>query len=189
MAALVRELFGLDCPPATDALQVALANPNPISHGVLALTNLTRIELGESWPQFTMMTPAACRLMEALAAERDALAAAYGHELESLASCLHRANHVPVAPLAEMTARLAALRPDLLGPTTLDSRYVTEDAPYGLGFWLAIAAPKAVPMPATDAMLRLLELAWGRDLRRNPLLDELDLAALPRLLREGAGRD
>jgi hypothetical protein len=43
-------------------------------------------------------------------------------------------------------------------------------------------------MPATDAMVRMLEVLWGRDLRRNPLLDELDLAGLPRLLRNGAGR-
>jgi opine dehydrogenase len=188
MAALATELFGLACPTVRDVLQVALLNLNPIAHSVMALTNVTRMERGEEWSQYAMMTPAACRLMEAMGGEREALAAAYGHRLDSLASFLHRANGVALAPLAEIAAAIAAKRPEVLGPKTMDSRYVTEDVPFGLGFYLAAAAPRGVAMPVTEAVVRSLEVLWGRDLRANPMLAAIDLAGLAPLLRDGVGR-
>ena len=188
MAALAETLFGLSCPVSADALHVALLNLNPIAHGVMALTNVTRMEHAEDWSQYAMMTPAACRLMEAMAAERAALAAAYGHTLPSLAGVLARSNKVAELSLADTAATIAVKRPDVLGPKTLDTRYVTEDAPYGLAFYLAAAAPKAVAMPVTEAALRMLEVLWGQDLRRNPLLDGVDLSALPAMLEKGVGR-
>lgn len=189
MAALAQDLFGFEAPVSPDALHVSLLNLNPIAHSVLALTNVTRMERGEDWPQYAMMTPFACNLILAMEQERTALAAAYGHRLESIATFLARANRVEAAPLADMTAEIAAKRPEVLGPKTTDSRYVTEDVPFGLAYYLAIAAPKGIAMPVTDGMVRLLETLWGRDLRANPMLDGLDLADLPRLLREGVGRD
>jgi opine dehydrogenase len=188
MAALAHDLFGLDCPLSPDALHAALLNLNPIAHAVLALTNVTRMEHAEDWPQYAMMTPAACRMMEVMGAERDALAAAFGHRLESLATFLHRANGLPLAPLADLTAAIARKRPDVLGPKTMESRYVTEDVPFGLAFYQAIAATAGIAMPVTGALVTALEALWGRDLRRNPLLDTIDLADLPRLLRDGVGR-
>jgi opine dehydrogenase len=188
MAALATDLFGFDAPVSPDALHVSLLNANPIAHAVLALTNVTRIERAEDWPQYAAMTPFACNLMLALEAERDALAAAYGHAVESLATVLARANPVEPGPLATMTAAIAAKRPEVLGPKATETRYVTEDVPFGLAYYLAIAAPKGIAMPATDGMVRMLELLWGRDLRTNPMLAELDLAALPHLLRDGVGR-
>jgi len=189
MAALASDLFGLDCPLSPDALHVALLNLNPIAHAVLALTNVTRMERGEDWPQYAMMTPAACRMMEAMGAERDALAAAFGHRLESLATFLQRANRLPLAPLAEIAAAIAERRPDVLGPKTMESRYVTEDVPFGLAFYQAIAATAGVKMPVTDAVVTALEALWGRDLRRNTLLDAIDMTDLPALLRDGVGRN
>ena len=186
MAALAQDLFGHECPPSPDALHASLLNLNPIAHAVMALTNVTRMERGEAWSQYAMMTPAACRIMEAMGAERDALAARFGHRLDSLASFLQRANGVPPAPLAETAAAIAAKRPDVLGPKTLETRYVTEDVPFGLSFYLALAG--TTPMPVTSAVVTALEALWGRDLRANPVLDAIDLASLPRGLWEGIGR-
>jgi len=188
MARLAQDLFGMDFPLSPDALHVTFLNINPIAHSVLALTNVTRMERAEDWPQYAVMTPFACNLMLAMQAERDALAAAYGHELGSLAEFLHRANGVPVGPLHGMTAAIAAARPGVLGPKTTESRYVTEDVPFGLAFYLAVAAPKGIAMPVTESMIRMLEALWARDLRANPMLDSLAIADLPRLLVEGAGR-
>jgi opine dehydrogenase len=188
MAALAHALFGMDFPLSPDALHASLVNINPIAHGALALTNVTRMERAEEWPQYAAMTPFACRLMTALQAERDALGAAYGHALPGLDLALHRANGVPLGPLHEMTAAIAAARPGVTGPKTTESRYVTEDVPFGLAYYLAVAAPKGVAMPVTEAAVRVLETLWGRDLRNNPMLAELDLSALPELLAEGAGR-
>lgn len=188
MAALAKTLFGNEYLPSPDAFHASLVNANPIAHAVLALTNVTRIEHGEEWSQYAAMTPAACRLMEALETERAAVAAAYGTATDSLRTHFHRANGVPIGPLAEMTARIAEGRGNVLGPKSLETRYVTEDVPYGLAFYLRVAAPKGVPLPVTDAVVTTLEALWGRDLRENPLLDALDLARLPVLLRDGVGR-
>jgi opine dehydrogenase len=188
IARLVQDLFGIGAPLAPDVLFPALANINPIAHAVLALTNATRIERAEDWPQYAMMTPAACRLMAAMEAERAALAAAFGHALPGLATALHRANGVALASLAEMTANIAAARPEVRGPNSMATRYVTEDVPHGLSAWLDLAASKGVAMPVTEAAVRLLSLLWDQDLRASPVLEEIDLPALPRLLRDGAGR-
>ncbi|MDW8397566.1 MAG: NAD/NADP octopine/nopaline dehydrogenase family protein [Acetobacteraceae bacterium] len=185
IAALAEALFGIACPVA---LPLALANANPIIHAALALANVTRIERGEAWGQYEMMTAASCRLMSALEAERAALAAALGVVLPSLAEALSRANALPIAPLPAMGAAIAASRGAVFGPTSLETRYVTEDVPFGLAVHLRLAAGARVPMPLTEATVAVLEALWGRDLRANPLLDALEGAATEAALSAGFGR-
>ncbi len=178
MAALAEDLFGNRWPTVPDALAAAFINTNPIAHAALALANVTRIEKRETWGQYGLMTPAVCRLMEALCAERDALAARFGHHPPSLVEALHRTNGVPRGPLHEMTAAIEAGAGVIAGPTDMATRYVTEDVPYGLAFYLALAAAIGQPMPVTEASVTVLESLWGQGLRENPLLEGLDLAAL-----------
>jgi opine dehydrogenase len=188
MATLATALFGHACPVAPDVLQPALANANPIIHAALALTNATRIERAEAWPQYELMTEATCRLMSALEAERAALAAALGYAVPTLAESLHRASGVPRGPLAAMGAAIAASGRAVLGPADMQTRYVTEDVPFGLSFYLWLAAGCGVAMPRTAAAVAVLETVWDRDLRANPLLDALQPAGLAPLLRLGVGR-
>ncbi len=188
MAALAHALFGNRYLPSPDVLQVALINANPIIHAALALTNLTRIEQGEAWPQYGMMTEGCCRLMDALDRERDALAGAWGLTIPGIATALHRANQVPVGPLAEMGRTIAAGRGAVLGPTTLDNRYITEDVPFGLTFYLALAAARGVAMPVTRSVVIALEACCGQDFSHNPLLGGIDWAGLPAALIHGIGR-
>jgi opine dehydrogenase len=70
----------------------------------------------------------------------------------------------------------------------METRYVTEDVPYGLAFYLWLARGAGVPMPQTEAVVALLETLWGRDLRGNGLLATLGAAPLPEMLRDGIGR-
>lgn len=188
IAALATALFGHACPIAPDVLQPALANANPIIHAALALANTTRIERAEAWPQYELMTEATCRLMSALEEERGALAAAFGHAVPTLAESLHRASGVPLGPLPAMGAAIGAAGRSVAGPTSMETRYVTEDVPFGLSFYLWLARGRGVAMPRTEATVAVLETLWGRDLRANALLDTLDPLHLPRLLREGIGR-
>ncbi|WP_161993496.1 NAD/NADP octopine/nopaline dehydrogenase family protein [Muricoccus nepalensis] len=188
MGALATALFGHASPAAPSALGAGIANANPIIHAVLALTNVTRIERAEEWPQYGLMTPAACRMMEALARERAALAALFGTPVLDLEESLHRANGVPLGPLAEMAARIAETRGAVAGPAAMETRYVTEDVPYGLAFYLWLARGQGLAMPVTEAVVTALEALWGRDLRRNPLLDGLDPGAIAEALDAGYGR-
>jgi len=188
LGAVATALFGHESPSAPSALHAGLANANPIIHAVLALTNVTRIERAEAWPQYGMMTPAACRLMQALAAERAALASRFGLGVLGLDESLHRANGVPIGPLHEMAAAIERSRGAVNGPASTETRYVTEDVPYGLAFYLWLAAARGIAMPVTEAVVTALEALWGRDLRRNPLLDAIDPGGLDAGLRDGIGR-
>ncbi|NKC34362.1 NAD/NADP octopine/nopaline dehydrogenase family protein [Falsiroseomonas selenitidurans] len=188
LAALATALFGHDCPVAPDVLHPALANANPIIHAVLALANVTRIERAETWPQYALMTEASARLMQALEAEREALAAAWGLAVLSLAESLHRASGVPRAPLPAMGLAIDAGGRSVAGPAAMDTRYVTEDVPFGLAFYLWLAARRGVAMPRTAAVVAVLETLWGRDLRANPLLATLEGLDLAAALREGLDR-
>lgn len=185
LAAIAEALFGNRWPTVPDVLAAALINTNPIAHAALALANVTRIEKRESWGQYGLMTEAVCRLMEDLAAERDALAARFGHKPPSLAWSLHRTNGVPLGPLHEMTAAIEQGRGVIAGPTEMSTRYVTEDVPYGLAFYLAVAGAIGLDMPVTAATVRVVESLWGKDLRDNPLIAGLDLANLPASLSRG----
>ncbi|RYY60922.1 MAG: hypothetical protein EOO24_59440, partial [Comamonadaceae bacterium] len=49
------------------------------------------------------------------------------------------------------------------GPTTLDSRYVTEDVPFGLVPTIRLAALAGVPVPLHDSGLRVMSALYGRD--------------------------
>jgi opine dehydrogenase len=131
------------------------------------------------------MTEAVCRVMDALGAERDALAARFGHRPPSMVEAFHRTNGVPRGKLHEMALAIEQGRGFVAGPTDMATRYVTEDVPYGLAFYLAVAAAVGQPMPVTEATVTMLETLWGQGLRANPLLAGLDLSDLPAALAQG----
>ena len=65
------------------------------------------------------------------------------------------------------------------GPVSLDSRYFTEDVPYGLAFYSALGRSAGVPTPALDACVVLAGAACGRDFAaENELAAELGIAAM-----------
>ncbi|MGK7867977.1 NAD/NADP octopine/nopaline dehydrogenase family protein [Falsiroseomonas sp. E2-1-a20] len=159
IAVLATALFGRGYPRAPNILQPALANA-------------TRIERGEAWSQYELMTEASCRLRAGGAA---------------LAESLHRAS-VPRGPLHEMGQAVAATGRVVAGPPSMETRYVTEDVPDGLAFYLWLAGGCGIAMPGTEATVTLLETLWHRDLRGNALLAPLAGRYLEAMLRDGVGR-
>ncbi|HET7097912.1 MAG TPA: NAD/NADP octopine/nopaline dehydrogenase family protein [Casimicrobiaceae bacterium] len=186
-----RNLFGERFDLAASALAIALVNINPVAHAGLALANLTRIELGEAWPQYRYLTLAVSRLIDRLDAERRAVAESFGLSVRTIEQHFEHSFDLPRAPLAEQASQLHARRGGPPGPTSLDTRFVLEDAPFGLGFTAAVARIAGVRVPLTDACLDVLSASWGRDLRAdNDILPNLDLggldaSALARLASEG----
>jgi opine dehydrogenase len=158
---------------------IGLSNLNPQNHLAIALCNLTRMEKGETWLQYANITGAVGRLMEALDAERLAIAAAYGVQVRTLQEHFRLSFAATGETMAEMAASLSARGADVAAPATLDSRYVTEDVPFGLWPTVCLAEAAGRKAPLHEAGVRMLSALYGRDFAaENDLLPALgDLAA------------
>lgn len=179
-----RELFGDRFTLRSSLLAVALSNLNAQNHMALALCNLTRMEHGETWGQNHNLTPAVTRLIEALDAERLAIARAFDLSVRTVHEHFHHSFDLTIGPLAEMAQALAARSGGANGPATLDTRYVTEDMPFGLVPTIRLAEMAGVPAPLHEAGLRLMSALYGRDFEtENDILPKLG-ALSPETLRD-----
>lgn len=172
-------LFGERFVRRADLLTIALSNVNPQSHLALALCNFTRMEKGEAWGQSEHMTEAVGRLLEALDAERLAIAKAFGREVRSMRQHYSLTYGLPDAPLGD-TARVLAGRGDpTLGPATIQTRYTLEDVPFGLVPLVWLGQLAGVPTPLHQAGIDLFSALYGRDLvAENDLLPALQAQGL-----------
>jgi len=174
-------LFG-DVAVVRDGLiAIALSNLNAQNHLGIALANMTRMEHGEAWSQGANVTPNVGRLLEALDLERLAIARAFGKEVRTIFEHFHLSFHVPVAPIAEMNRQMAAQGTGGTGPASADSRYVTEDVPFGLVTTSHLGRIAGVPTPLHDAGIDILSAMYGRDFRsENDLLRALEFDTMTR---------
>jgi opine dehydrogenase len=178
MLALCRSLFDDRFVPRDDLIAVSLSNVNPQNHLGMALCNFTRIEKAEQWLNWGGLTPAVGRLIEALDAERLAVAAAFGVSVRSVRDHFHLSFGVPHGPLGDAGAILAA-RDANPGPASLDTRYITEDVPFGLVPSTVLGRIASVPMPLHEAGVSIFSALYGRDFRtENDLLPTLALNGL-----------
>jgi opine dehydrogenase len=173
-------------------LQAGLSALNPIVHPPGVLLNAGRIERsrGEFWFYEEGVTPAVVAAIEALDAERLAIGAAYGLALVPVAEAFHRVGFGPAGDLWGVingSAMLTALR----APGAIATRWLTEDVPYGLATWAALADPVGVETPVMDAIVTLASAVLGMDCRagaRTPVelgLAELTPATLAAFLQYG----
>lgn len=174
---LCQALFGDRFQPRDGLLAISLSNLNPQNHMGIALGNITRMERGESWSQGQNVTPAIGRLLEELDQERLAIAAALGLEVKTIFEHFHLSFHVPVASISEMNQAMHAQGNGGTGPATGDSRYVTEDVPYGLALTAALGRLTGCPAVLHEAGIRIFSAMYGRDFEaENELLAALELA-------------
>jgi opine dehydrogenase len=188
MLALCQDLFGDRFVPRDDLIAVSLSNVNPQNHLGLALCNFTRIERGETWANWSGLTPAVGRLIEALDAERLAVAAAYGVTVRTVRDHFHLSFAVPHGPVGDAGAILAA-RDANPGPASTETRYITEDVPFGLVPSTMLAHIAGVPMPLHEGGISIFSALYDRDFRaENDLLpvlvlDGLSMDSLRRLVQ------
>lgn len=172
--ALCTALFGGRFVKRDGLLAIALSNLNPQNHLAIALFNLTRMEHGERWGQAENVTPAVGRVMEMLDAERLAIAKAFDVSVRTIKEHYAFSYQLPVASIAEMNAELHRRGNGGFGPTTLNSRYVLEDAPFGLLPTILLGRLAGQPARLHEAGLTMLSAAYGRDfVKDNDLLPAL----------------
>ncbi|MCB1490539.1 MAG: NAD/NADP octopine/nopaline dehydrogenase family protein, partial [Rhodobiaceae bacterium] len=174
--ALCKRLFGDVFAPREGLLAIALSNLNPQCHMGIALGNMTRMERGEAWSQGQNVTPNVGRLLERLDEERLAIADALGLSVKTVHDHFHLSYHVPMASVSAMNQQMHAEGSGGTGPATADTRYVTEDVPYGLVATELLGALTGRPAPLHGAGIDIFSAMYGRDFRNeNALLEALGL--------------
>jgi opine dehydrogenase len=188
-----RALCGERFAPAPDLLAVALSNLNPPVHMANALLNFTRMERAEVWPNYGCITAGVGRLVEALDAERLAVAAAFGHGVRSAREHMRKSTaDLPAdATFSEMAQIIESRRAGgSPGPASAESRYVTEDVPFGIHPLIELGRVARVPTPLHAAGLALLNAVYGRDFAaENDLLPALGLEAMDAATLQARCRD
>ena len=188
--AVCQALFGDRFMARNDLLALAVSNLNPQNHMGIALCNLTRMERGESWSQNENLTDAVGRLMEALNAERLAIAAKLGVAVRTIRERYSLSFNVPPGTVGEIARHMHERGDAMFGPTSLDTRYVLEDVPFGLVPTAKLGRLVGAPATLHEAGAAILSAAYGRDLAaENDLLpaigfDRLSLDDLRRGARE-----
>lgn len=189
---LCNGLFGERFVARDGMLAIAVSNLNPQNHLAIALMNMTRMERGETWHQAQNVTPAVGRLIEALDAERLAIAAALGVQVRTVKEHFSLSFHVAPASVSEMNQEMHRNGSDVTGPKTATSRYVLEDVPFGLVATAELGRLAGVPAPLHEAGIALFSAAYGIDFTQaNDLLpaigmQSLSLEQLKTLARDGA---
>ena len=154
--------FGNRYVDGTDTLSVGLGNCNAIYHVPPAVLNIKTVEDSAKLPQHTLVTPRIAEVINALDEERLSLAEALGVKTHSFWEFLATAYGVTegshVERIVQGYGRQAFPEPD-----SLTHRYFTEDIPFGLVTWNSLAKQIGLPLPLTDAFIRISGILCGAD--------------------------
>ena len=150
--------------PYPHVLGAGLGAMNPIVHPPGVIMNAGRIEhsRGDFYFYEEGVTPGVVRVIEALDGERRALGAAFDLELLPVAEAFHAAGF---GPKGDLWAAINGSRmlTQLRAPGSLQTRWISEDVPYGLRTWTELGRTAGVPMPVADALVTLADRIMGID--------------------------
>jgi opine dehydrogenase len=170
----------LDLEAGKNVLEIGFSSINPVIHPPGTVLNAGRIERskGEFYVYEEGMTPSVARVIDCLDAERLAVAEALGMTLLPVAEALSSAGLGPKGSTWQ-TLNGSQTLTFIKGPTSLKSRYLAEDIPYGLLTWASIADGLGVDTPIMDAFVSLgfALLGYGPE-RGSRSAAELGLAGL-----------
>jgi opine dehydrogenase len=177
----LEELFaGIRAYP--NVLACGLAAMNPVVHPAGVLLNAGRIEhaRGEFYFYEEGVTPAVCHLIYAVDRERLAVARALGFDLSPVDEAFHEAGFGPRGDLWA-TINGSRMLTQLRAPGSLESRWLTEDVPYGLGAWASLAERLGVAAPVLQSLLTVISATVGIDFWKSArTVRELGLAGMTR---------
>ena len=148
--------------PYPHVVAAGLGAMNPIVHPPGVLMNAGRIERshGEFYFYEEGVTPGVVRVITALDAERRAVGEALGLRLLPVADAFHAAGFGPQGDLwatINGSQMLTAMR----APGSLQTRWLSEDVPYGLRTWVELGEALGVEMPVARACIALGDAVMG----------------------------
>ena len=148
-------------------VEAALHNPNLIVHTVGGFMSIPRIEAteGDYWMYKEVFTPSVWNLVEALDNEKRALLSALGLPDTPYVNSCHERNDRNNTENPKDAFFDWALNHSQRGPSTADSRYLTEDVPQGLAMLESLGKATGVPTPVCSSLITLSSAALRRDFR------------------------
>ena len=185
LMALIREILPPSV-PAANVFQTGLATMNPVLHVPGMLGNQGRLDAGERFQFYGAgITASVARVIEAVDGERMAVARAFNVNVLTMREWLAQTYGLEGDDLYALIQRLHAdIFKDSPAPGALDTRYVTEDVPYGLVPLAELGRLAGISTPVCDALTTVASAALGRNFRHEGRtlarmgLDGLSLAAV-----------
>lgn len=172
-------------------VEAALHNPNMIVHTVGAIMSIPRIEAtkGEYCMYHEVFTPSVWKILEALDGEKMRILSRLGYEpVPYVEACKFRNSLDEQRDGKEVFFAYAAMPSRAKGPSSVDSRYITEDVSQGLVLLESLGQVLSVPTPVASALIEIASAALGRDLRANGRsLDALGIENVQAILRDARG--
>jgi len=177
--ALCQELYGDRFALQDNVLTISMDNHNPVYHVPPFVCNLSRVEKAEQWMIWPNITRGVAAFVRALDRERMAVMEAYGLKGRTVEDYFHIAFGVPKRDLVEMFGDVERKLKGPVGPQVFEHRFILEDVPYALVFFLALGRVAGVPMPVTDACVTTTSAIFSRDFRtQNEILNTLRLDSM-----------
>ncbi len=138
-----------------DIIRISLDNMNFMVHPGPVMLNTGRIEGGVDFEYYIDMTPAQCRLIEALERERMMIGKAYGLNLREFAD---EFKHLYATTSGDTVYEVLTNNEGykgIKGPKTMENRYLLEDVPFALAAIKTLAVIANVQTPCIDAVVTL----------------------------------
>jgi opine dehydrogenase len=173
----VREVFP-HIQPRASLLHTVFPYTNAIHHPPALLLNVGRVEAtgGDYRHYYDGITPSVGRLIDALDAERVAVAKGLGVEIEPLPQFFFRMGYTNEAGRDGGTAYSVFHNSEpnrfIRAPATIDHRFLNEDVPYGLVAIAELGRVAAVPTPCADAVIDIASIVAARSYRNEGLTRE-----------------
>lgn len=151
--------------PAKNIIEVVLNNGNPESHPGPSILNAGRIDYaGDSFYLYTQgMTEHTINVVHDIDYERQEICQKLGFEALDKSARSVRSGYFKDGLTLLEQYHTSDLLKDLLGPTHLENRYVTEDVSNGLVLWSSIGDAVGVETPTIDAVIHLTGVLLKRN--------------------------
>jgi len=166
--------------PYPNVLACGLCAMNPVVHPAGVLMNAGRVEYsrGDFYFYEEGVTPTVAQVIYGVDAERRAIGRALSCDLLPVDAAFHAAGFGPKGDLWA-TINGSRMLTQVRAPGAINTRWLTEDIPYGLAAWSRLGAQVGVATPLMDALVTLAGVALGQDfwqLARTP--ERLGLAGM-----------
>lgn len=161
------ELFNSHKYLRTNIIESAMHNPNMIVHTIGTIMSASRIELtkGEFWMYREAFSNSVWNLVNQLDEEKNAVIAAYGGiPLSYLDACKWR-NEEDLTKDSLSVFRSYANNGGPKGPADLNSRFIYEDVPMGLGQLEFLAKKKGIMTPIATSLINIASGLTKNDYR------------------------